>query len=105
MEKLFACQQSRLSNMKHTFDTKTLPFCQMLYFILLQGCGDEVCLRQIVYDAVLTVEYSFPAPQREVQLPCKSLKNFAVRWLLVLDNALQSARYGNAKIVAAVKQL
>lgn len=48
-----------------------------------------------MYDAVLTVEYSFLIPRKEVQLPCKSLKNFAVRWLLILDNALQSARDNN----------
>ncbi|KAM7274823.1 hypothetical protein ACFE04_016689 [Oxalis oulophora] len=69
-----------------------LPVPPPLYFILLPGSEDDVLLREVLYDAVLTVNYSFFNPQGGALLPGNSLKNLAMTWLFVADNAIRFAR-------------
>ncbi|KDP34113.1 hypothetical protein JCGZ_07684 [Jatropha curcas] len=53
---------------------------------------DEVFLRNILYDTAMTVDYSFLGPQKGIHLPDLCLKNLAITWLFVADNAIQFLR-------------
>ncbi|KAK4853590.1 hypothetical protein QYF36_011292 [Acer negundo] len=68
------------------------------------GSEDEVFLQEVLHDAVVTADYTFLTLQRGFHLPCKSLKNLAVRWVLVADNAIRSARElgDQAKVISYV---
>lgn len=63
-----------------------------------QSSEDEVLLRNILYDGVIMMEFSFLNPQ----LPGNHLKNIAVRWLFVADHAIQSARYVKMMIIMEI---
>ncbi|CAL5359243.1 unnamed protein product [Camellia sinensis] len=58
----------------------------------LLSIEDEVLLREVLYDVVILVEYSFLKSQMWTQLPGDYFTKFAVTWLLVADNAVQFAR-------------
>ncbi|XP_022728876.1 uncharacterized protein LOC111284486 [Durio zibethinus] len=58
----------------------------------LLGHGNEVLLREILYDAVIKMDHTFLSPQVGILLPGKQLKNLALIWSLVANNAIQSAR-------------
>lgn len=49
-------------------------------------------LRQVLYDVVILVDYTYLKPQMWTQLPGDCMNNFALTWLLVVDNAVQFAR-------------
>ncbi|XP_044471410.1 uncharacterized protein LOC123200324 [Mangifera indica] len=65
---------------------------------------DEAFLHHVMYDVVVTAEYSFVTSQRGIQLPCNSLKILAMRWLFVVNNALQSVRENGdqAKVISYI---
>ncbi|XP_031285256.1 uncharacterized protein LOC116143950 [Pistacia vera] len=65
---------------------------------------DEVLLHHVLYDVVVTAEYSFLISQRGIQLPCRNLKILAMRWLFVVDNALRSVRENGdqAKVISYI---
>lgn len=48
----------------------------------------------MLYDVVILVDYSYLKAQMWTQLPGDCLKSVALTWLLVVDNAVQFARYG-----------
>ncbi|KAL5838610.1 hypothetical protein ACOSQ3_015779 [Xanthoceras sorbifolium] len=68
------------------------------------GSEDEAFLQEVLHDAVVTADYSFLTHQRGFHSPCKSLKNLAVRWVLVADKALRCAREmgDQAKVISYV---
>ncbi|KAK2646159.1 hypothetical protein Ddye_021354 [Dipteronia dyeriana] len=83
------------------FGFRSYYFLDILLWMLLEpvlpvtsqlGSEDEVFLQEVLHDAVVTADYSFLPHQKGFHLPCKSLKNLAVRWVLVADNAIRSAR-------------
>ncbi|KAG5524717.1 hypothetical protein RHGRI_031405 [Rhododendron griersonianum] len=53
---------------------------------------NEVLLRQVLYDVVILVDYSYLKAQMWTQLPGDCLKSVALTWLLVVDKAVQFAR-------------
>ncbi|KAL2317899.1 hypothetical protein Fmac_031775 [Flemingia macrophylla] len=57
-----------------------------------QGSENEVLLKEVLYNSVMTIEYSFINPQAEFSLYANSLKDVAITWLFVAELALQSAR-------------
>ncbi|KAL6985516.1 hypothetical protein U1Q18_018891 [Sarracenia purpurea var. burkii] len=76
-------------------------FFDMLLKVLLEpslpvttllSSEDEALLREVLYDVVILVDYSFLKSDIWTQLPGDYLKNFALTWLLVADNAVQFAR-------------
>lgn len=72
---------------------------------LMQNPEDVPLLQEVLSDAAVTADYSFITHQRRFNLPCKSIRSLALRWLLVAHNALESARYENTETVAAMYQL
>ena len=62
-------------------------------FVLLQGSENEVLLKEVLYNSVMMIDYSFINPQAEFSLYANSLKDFAITWLFVAELAVQSARY------------
>ncbi|GLT97286.1 hypothetical protein SLE2022_148590 [Rubroshorea leprosula] len=58
----------------------------------LLGPENEVFLREVLYDAVITVEYSFFNPGGRILLSNKQLTNLALMWLCVADSAIQFVR-------------
>ncbi|XVE97660.1 hypothetical protein REPUB_Repub03eG0037900 [Reevesia pubescens] len=58
----------------------------------LLGHGNEVLLREILYDAVITMDHTFLSVQGEILLYGKQLKNLALTWSFVADNAIRSVR-------------
>ena len=59
----------------------------------MQGHGNEVLLREILYDAVIMMDHTFLSPQGGILLPGQQLKNLALAWSFVADNATRSVRY------------
>ena len=59
----------------------------------MQNSKDECLLQEVLYDSVLMVDYSFLKPQKGIHLPDERLKNLAITWLLVADNAIWFVRY------------
>lgn len=60
----------------------------------LQNFEGEVLLRNILYDAVIMVDFSFLGTERVIQqLHADSLNSLAVKWLFVVDNAIRLVRY------------
>lgn len=53
---------------------------------------DEVILREVLYDVVITMSYSFSIPQKGIEPPGVQLKNLALTWLFVADNAIRFVR-------------
>lgn len=51
-----------------------------------------VIIRKVVFDAVLTVEYSFFNPGGEIQLTSLHLTDIAQKWLCVADKAIRFVR-------------
>ncbi|KAI4316541.1 hypothetical protein L6164_024517 [Bauhinia variegata] len=65
----------------------------VLPVIPLLGSENEVLLKEVLYTAVMTVEYSsFIIPQTGITLYANTLKDLSVTWLFVADLAIQSAR-------------
>ncbi|XP_021277575.1 uncharacterized protein LOC110411652 [Herrania umbratica] len=58
----------------------------------LLGHGNEILLREILYDAVITMDHTFLCPQGGILLPGKQLKDLALTWSFVADNAIWSVR-------------
>ncbi|KAK4274588.1 hypothetical protein QN277_017785 [Acacia crassicarpa] len=63
----------------------------VLPVVKLLGSENEVLLKEVLFNAVVMVEY-FINPQTGISLCPKSLKDFALTWLFVTDFAIQSAR-------------
>uniref|UniRef100_A0A2P2QL80 Uncharacterized protein n=1 Tax=Rhizophora mucronata TaxID=61149 RepID=A0A2P2QL80_RHIMU len=63
-----------------------LPLISLLKF------DNEAFLREILYEAVITMDWSFLNHERELQLSGGHLKNLAVTWLFIANNAVQSVR-------------
>ncbi|OMO86586.1 hypothetical protein COLO4_21041 [Corchorus olitorius] len=59
---------------------------------ILLGHGNEVLLREILYDAVMMMDHTFLSPPGGIPLPGKQLKNLALTWSFVADNAIRSVR-------------
>ncbi|KAG4931504.1 hypothetical protein JHK84_048498 [Glycine max] len=57
-----------------------------------QGSENEVLLKEVLYNSVMMIDYSFINPQAEFSLYANSLKDFAITWLFVAELAVQSAR-------------
>ncbi|KAJ6743463.1 hypothetical protein OIU85_017416 [Salix viminalis] len=53
---------------------------------------DEVILREVLYDVVITMAHSFSIPQKGIEPPGVQLKNLALTWLFVSDNAIRFVR-------------
>lgn len=61
---------------------------------MLQNSGDEFILRKVLHDVVMAVDYSFLKFNTVIRaLPGDLLKDLAVKWLLVAENAIWFARY------------
>lgn len=60
---------------------------------MLQDPEDEICIRKILYDAVLLGESLFQKSDTFTRLPLNQLKNLCLAWLLVADDAIQFTRY------------
>ncbi|KAL2963710.1 hypothetical protein AAZX31_17G216500 [Glycine max] len=58
----------------------------------LLGSENEVLLKEVLYNSVMMIDYSFINPQAEFSLYANSLKDFAITWLFVAELAVQSAR-------------
>ncbi|KAJ8532009.1 hypothetical protein K7X08_011932 [Anisodus acutangulus] len=58
----------------------------------LLNSDDERCLRKILYDAVVLVEYSFLKPERMDQLSAKHVKSIIMARLLVTGEAIELNR-------------
>lgn len=74
------------------------------HVLLLQSSENEVLLRQMLYDVVILVDYTNLKPQMWTQLPGDCMEKIALTWLLVVDAAVQFARYGKM-IVAEMQSL
>lgn len=77
--------------MKHAsgFNSLYVPF----FFVFSQNPKDEVILREVLYDVVITMSYSFSISQKGIEPPGVQLKNLAMTWLFVADNAIRFVRY------------
>lgn len=61
---------------------------------MLQNSGDEFILRKVLRDAVMVMDYSFLKFHMVIRvLPGDLLKDLAIKWLLVAENAIWFARY------------
>ncbi|OIT01375.1 hypothetical protein A4A49_08870 [Nicotiana attenuata] len=60
--------------------------------ITLQNSDDEKCLRKILYNAVVLVEYSFLKPERMDQLSTKHVKRIIMTRLLLTAEAIELHR-------------
>ncbi|XP_028796092.1 uncharacterized protein LOC114751598 [Neltuma alba] len=58
----------------------------VLPVVNILGPENEVLLKEVLFNAVMTVEYSFINPQAGISLCPKSLKDFALTWLLSLTS-------------------
>ncbi|KAK8513647.1 hypothetical protein V6N13_002379 [Hibiscus sabdariffa] len=58
----------------------------------LVGHGNGVILRETLYDAVIKMDHTFLSPQGGNLLPGKQLKDLALTWSFVADNAIRSMR-------------
>ncbi|XVF48646.1 hypothetical protein PTKIN_Ptkin03bG0207000 [Pterospermum kingtungense] len=58
----------------------------------LLGHGNEVLLREILYDAVIMMDHTFLSPQGRILLPGQQLKSLALTWSFVADHAIRSMR-------------
>ncbi|KAG4962599.1 hypothetical protein AAZX31_14G093400 [Glycine max] len=58
----------------------------------LLGSENEVLLKEVLYNSVMMIDYSFINPQAEFLLYANSLKDVAIIWLFVAELAVQSAR-------------
>jgi hypothetical protein len=70
-----------------------LIHCMLLFFVFSQNPKDEVILREVLYDVVITMSYSFSIPQKGIEPPGVQLKNLSLTWLFVADNAIRFVRY------------
>ncbi|GAB4854433.1 hypothetical protein Ancab_023016 [Ancistrocladus abbreviatus] len=58
----------------------------------LVGCDNEVLLREVLFDAVIMVDYPFFNPESGIQKCGSHLKNLAIKRLFVAENAVQFVR-------------
>lgn len=58
----------------------------------LLSLEDEIFMRQVLYDAVVMVKYSFLNLESGIQLYSDNSKNLAIMWLLVAEDAMQFIR-------------
>ncbi|KAE8700392.1 hypothetical protein F3Y22_tig00110557pilonHSYRG00315 [Hibiscus syriacus] len=58
----------------------------------LVGHGNEVILRETLYDAVIKMDHTFLSPQGGNLLSGKQLKDLALTWSFVVDDAIRSLR-------------
>ncbi|BAT82528.1 hypothetical protein LR48_Vigan07g259000 [Vigna angularis] len=58
----------------------------------LLGSENQVLLKEVLYNSVMMIDYSFINPQAEFSLYANSLKDVAITWLFVAELAVQSAR-------------
>lgn len=65
---------------------KTLPVTSLL------SSEDEVLLRQVLYDSIILVEYSFLNPERVIHLPPEHMKSIAMKRLIVTHEAVEYFR-------------
>ncbi|CAL5206166.1 unnamed protein product [Lathyrus oleraceus] len=64
----------------------------VLPVISLLGSENEVLLKEVLYNSVVMMDYSFINRQPGVSLYANGLKDFAINWLFVAELAIQSAR-------------
>ncbi|KAE8714019.1 N-MYC downregulated-like 2 isoform 1 [Hibiscus syriacus] len=57
------------------------------------GHGNEVILRETLYDAVIKMDHTFLGPRGGILLPGKQLKDLVLTWSFVADNAIRSLMY------------
>lgn len=65
----------------------------------MQSSEDEVLLRQVLYDAIILVEYSFLNPERVIHLPAEHMKSIAMKRLIVTHEAVEYFRYEKINII------
>ncbi|KAL9330712.1 hypothetical protein ACSQ67_000322 [Phaseolus vulgaris] len=58
----------------------------------LLGSENQVLVKEVLYNSVMMIDYSFINPQAEFSLYANSLKDVAITWLFVAELAVQSAR-------------
>ncbi|PPR89651.1 hypothetical protein GOBAR_AA31032 [Gossypium barbadense] len=56
------------------------------------GHGNEVILRETLYDAVIKMDHAFLGPEGGILLPGRQVKDLALTWSFVADNAIRSVR-------------
>ncbi|KAK4368668.1 hypothetical protein RND71_012460 [Anisodus tanguticus] len=89
---------SRVGHSLRSLRHCSLAFTQMWAFLIfsppipLQNSDDEMCLRKILYDAVVLVEYSFLKPERMDQLSPKHVKSIIMARLLGTGEAIELNR-------------
>ncbi|KAJ1442778.1 hypothetical protein SESBI_00658 [Sesbania bispinosa] len=91
----------------HTFAVQTISGFRNFYFldtlfrmmlepvlpvISLLGSENEVLLREVLYNSVMMIDFSFINPQAGVSLYANRLKEFAITWLFIAELAIQSSR-------------
>lgn len=59
----------------------------------MQSSEDEVLLRNVLYDAVILVEYSFLSPERAISIPAEHMKCLAMARLIITYEAIELFRY------------
>lgn len=65
----------------------------------MQKSKDECFLREVLYDSVIMADYSCFKSQQETLLPSDRLKNIAVAWLLIVDDAICFTRYIKERMI------
>ncbi|KAG5121352.1 hypothetical protein JHK84_039692 [Glycine max] len=70
----------------------------------LLGSENEVLLKEVLYNSVMMIDYSFINPQAEFLLYANSLKDVAIIWLFVAELAVQSARYEKRLLLAVIDE-
>ncbi|KAG6718464.1 hypothetical protein I3842_04G151400 [Carya illinoinensis] len=60
----------------------------------LLSSEDEVLLRNVLYDAVILVEYSFLSPERAISIPAEHMKCLAMARLIITYEAIELFRGG-----------
>ncbi|KAJ4851117.1 hypothetical protein Tsubulata_040711 [Turnera subulata] len=58
----------------------------------LVSSGDEVLLRKILYDAVISVEYTYVSPERTTHLPSEHVTTLAMERLILTHEAIECFR-------------
>lgn len=59
----------------------------------MQSSEDDVLLRNVLYDAVILVEYSFLSPERAINIPAEHMKSLAMARLIITYEAIKFCRY------------
>ncbi|CAJ1972855.1 unnamed protein product [Sphenostylis stenocarpa] len=67
-------------------------FASDLFTEVTQASENQVLLKEVLYNSVMMIDYSFINPQGELSLYANSLKDVAITWLFVAELAVQSAR-------------